>query len=120
MSGRVSGTIIFKVDGQQYSVFAGISYSLGRAKRESFTDSAHEPHYKEVGQVPFIAGELIDKNSVDVAKFLEVDEVTITAELANGKTIVLRDAWQVGEGEVNAEEGKIPFRFEGKSAEELR
>ncbi len=117
---RVAGRIFFKVDGQQYSVKASITYNLGVAKRESMSDAAHEHFYKETAQVPYIAGELVDKNSVDVAMFLALDEVTITAELANNKTIVLRDAWQTGEGEVNAEEGMLGFKFEGKSAEEVK
>jgi hypothetical protein len=116
---RIAGRIFFSVDGQQHAVGASITYNLGRSKRESMSSSAHEHFYKEAAQVPYIAGELIDKGTLDVAKFLDLDGVTITAELANSKTIVLRDAWQVGEGEVNGEEGMISFRFDGKSAEEL-
>ncbi|WP_261840950.1 phage tail tube protein [Aliamphritea ceti] len=116
----VSGRIFFKVDGQQYSVSAGITYNLGRPKRESGSDSSFEHHFKEVAQVPYISGELFDNKSLDVAKFLDLDNATITAELATGKSIVLRNAWQTGEGEVNAEEGKIPFKFEGESAEEVK
>lgn len=117
---RVSGRLFFKVDGQQYSVSASVSYNLGRPKRESFSSSAHEHFYKEVPQVPYIEGEVIDNGSLDVAKFMDLSDATITAELRNGKTVVVRNGWQAGEGTVNAEESKMPFKFEGQSAEEVK
>lgn len=116
---RVAGRIFFKVDGQQYSVGASVTYNLGLPKRESGSDSSFEHYYKEKPQVPYVSGELLDRNSVDVAKFLALDEVTVTLEIANGKTIAFRDGWQAGEGEINAEEGMIGFKFEARSAEEI-
>jgi predicted heme/steroid binding protein len=120
MSNKIAGKIYFKVDGHQYHATGSFSYGLGGSKKETMSTSDHEHFFKEKAKVPFIEGEIIDKNTIDVATFLELDGVTVTAELANGKSIVLRDAWQVGEGDVNGEEGKIPFRFEGKSAEEVK
>jgi len=42
----------------------------------------------------------------------------VTLQVANGKTIVLRNAWFAGEGTVQTEEGNIAVRFEGLSATE--
>lgn len=119
MGNRVAGRLFFSIDGQQYSVKAGVTYNLGKAKRESMSSAAHKHFYKETPQVPSISGDLIDDGSIDVSKFLELDGVTITVELANGKTIVLRNAWQSGEGQVSTEESNISFKFEGESAEEI-
>ena len=41
------------------------------------------------------------------------------AELANGKTVFLRNAFQAGEGTQGSEEGTIGLRFVGETAEEL-
>jgi hypothetical protein len=120
MGNRVAGRLFFKIDGQQYSVKAGITYNLGRPKRESMSDAEFNHYFKETAQVPSISGELIDKGDVDLAAFLELDGVTITAELANGKTIVLRNAWQTAEGETNTEESTVSFKFDGESAEEIK
>jgi len=120
MGNRVAGRLFFSIDGQQYSVKAGVTYNLGRPKRESMSDASHKHFYKETAQVPHISGDLIDNGSVDVAKFLELDGVTITAELANGKTVVLRNAWQSSEGDVGTEESSLSFKFEGESAEEIK
>ncbi len=120
MGNRVAGRLFFSINGQQHSVKAGVTYNLGRPKRESMSDASHKHFYKESAQVPHISGDLIDNGSVDIATFLELDGVTITAELANGKTIVLRNAWQSAEGDVGTEESNVSFKFEGESAEEIK
>ncbi len=117
---RVAGQIFFKVDGQQYSVKGGMTCNLGRPKREGKRDASYEHYYTEKPQVPFIEGEIIDRKDLDVAKFLDLDGVTVTLELANGKTITLRNAWQAGDGNGGTEEASIAFKLEGKSAEEVR
>lgn len=117
---RVAGRLYFKVDGQQHNVKAGITYNLGKPKRETISTAAHKHLYKETPKVPFIAGELIDTGDLDLGVFQELDGVTITAELANGKTIVLRNAWYADDGDANSEEATVGFRFEGESAEEVK
>jgi len=116
---KLAGKIYFSIDGQQYTVKAGVNYNLGAAKREAVSGADFSHHYKETPQVPFVEGSLFDKKDLAVTKFLELDGVTVTLELDNGKTIVYRNAWQSGEGTMNTDEGFLPFRFEAESAEEV-
>ena len=52
--------------------------------------------------------------SAGSGKALEaVTNATVTAELANGKVYVLRNAWFAGAVELNAAEGTFTARFEG-------
>jgi hypothetical protein len=44
---------------------------------------------------------------------------TVTAELANGKTYVLREAWCRSALELNTREGQTRVRFEGVSCDEI-
>jgi len=44
---------------------------------------------------------------------------TVTAELANGKTYVLREAWCRSAFELNTREGQTRVRFEGVSCDEI-
>jgi ethanolamine utilization protein EutA (predicted chaperonin) len=71
-------------------------------------------------QVAFIEGEITDQSDLDVKGLLRTDDATMTLELANGKVIMLRNAWYAGEGNVQTEEANISVRFEGMSAEEIR
>ena len=46
-------------------------------------------------------------------------DVTVTAEFANGKQYVLRNAWTSTAREFNAADGQATVRWEGMGAEEL-
>ena len=75
--------------------------------------------YKEMPQVPYIEGEITDARGLDLAALQALTESTVTLELANGKTVVLRDAWYAADGTVTTETGAVQCRMEGLFAEEL-
>ena len=116
---RRAGTVYFKVDGQIYDAKGTFTYNLGLPKRDAIVGADVIHGYMEKIKVPFIEGEITDRGNLDVATFQKLTDVTVTLELANGKTIVLRNAWYAGDGDVKTEEANIQVRFEGKSAEEV-
>ncbi len=116
---RRSGMIYFKIDARQYAAKGSFTYNLGAAKREAIIGADAVHGYKETPQAPFIEGEITDAADIDVGALLTLDGVTVTLELANGKTVVLRDAWYAGDGNVGTEEANIQIRFEGLGAEEV-
>lgn len=117
---RRAGRIFFKVDGTQYDAKGSFSYNLGEDKRDAIVGADGVHGYGTTVQVPFIEGAVTDRPDIDLKSVLKLDGVTVTLELANGKTIVLRDAWWAGEGTVTTEAAEIPARFEGLSAEEMK
>ncbi len=119
MSRRIGGTLYGKIDGEMYSLKGGWTYNLGIAKREGIVGADTVHGYKETPQIPFVEGAITDGQKLNLEKFLKLEEVTFTLELANGKTILLRDAWNASEGNVTTEEGEIAVKFEGMSAEEI-
>lgn len=116
---RKGGTIFVKVDGAQYEAKGEYSYNIGAPKRTSIVGASGVHGYSEEAQAPYIEGAITDGADVNLKTLLNLDGVTVTLELANGKTIVLRDAWYAADGTVKTKEGEIPVRFEGKSAEEV-
>jgi hypothetical protein len=119
MSQRRGGLISFSVNGVLYDAKGSFSYNLGRPAREAVVGSDAVHGYIERPQVPYIEGEITDRSTLDLAALVGTTDATVTLELANGKVIVLRDAWYAGEGTGNSEEGNIPVRFEGMGAEEV-
>lgn len=119
MAGRVGGICYLKIDGVQYDVKGSFTYNLGVNKRESIVGHDGVHGFKELPQVAFIEGEITDRRDLNLAKLLNASDATVTLELANGKTIVLSNAWCVAEGTGNTEEGNITIRFEGTKAEEI-
>lgn len=119
---RRSGTIHLKINGRLYSCKGGsFKYNLGMPKNEALLDASGQSiGYKATAQVPFIEGEIFDSSELDLKELFLLDDGTATLDLANGKTIILRNCWFAGTGETQTEEGNIQLRLEGRSAEELK
>lgn len=119
MSQRRGGKIQVQRNGEIFDARGNWTYNLGIAKKEAIVGADVVHGFKELPQVPFIEGEITDRGNLDLSDLLSGSDDTITIELANGKMIVLRNAWFAGEGTGNTEEGNLPVRWEGLSAEEI-
>ena len=116
---RVAGVIEFQINGTVYKAVGSFSYNLGQPMREAVVghDSTHG--YKELPQAPFIEGEVRTIQGLKIKDLLNVKNSTVTLKLATGQTIMVSDAWFEGEGTGSTEEGVIPVKFCGQSAEEV-
>jgi hypothetical protein len=122
MATRKFGTLELKIDSQLFAVKGSFTYGLGKPEREAVVghDSVHG--FKVLPKVPFIEGEISDSSDLSLDALASVEDATVTLTLANGKIISLNNAWTVCKDGLTAttEEGAIPVRFEGLSAEEIR
>ncbi len=116
---RRAGIVYIKVNGAIQDAKGNFTYNLGRPKREAIVGADRTHGFKETPQVAYIEGEITDKEDFDLNSLLLTKDATVTLELNNGKTVVLREAWYAGEGKVQTEDGNIEVRFEGKSADEI-
>lgn len=116
---RRAGVLQIQANGTIYDAAGEFTYNIGQPKREGLVGPSGIQGYKEMPQLPFIEGTIRDSRDIDLADLLNLVDATITLEIANGKTIMLRDAWQANEGNVGTDEATIDVRFEGISAEEL-
>lgn len=120
MSQRRGGIIQVQINGELQDAKGDFTYNLGRPVREAVVGSDAVHGYTEKPQVAFVEGEITDRGTLDLDGLVRLENATVTLELANGKVIVLREAWFAGEGTGNTGEGNIAVRFEGKSGEEIR
>lgn len=120
MANRVGGIIQVQANGERYDAKGDFDYALGIPKKEGVVGSDRVHGYKEMPQIPYIEGKITDRGTLDVAAMQRATGLTITVALANGKTVMLRDAWYASEGKVNTGEGEIDVRWEGMSAEEVK
>jgi hypothetical protein len=116
---RRAGLRALTIDGTQYDVVGNIGYSLGEAVLEELVGADRVHGSKETPGTPLMEFEVRDAGTLDVKELVTMRGVTVTAELANGKTLVLRNAFQAGTGEQGSEEGTIAVRFVGDSNEEI-
>lgn len=114
-----AGIVSVKSNGIQYDAKGNFTYNLGHAKRNHITGSDGPHGFSVTPQTPFIKGVITDSGSLDVQTILDLEEGTVTIDLANGKLIALSEAWYEGEGDITTEEGEIPFEFYGINCEEI-
>ena len=117
---RVGGIIQLKRDGQLYQAKGAFDYDIGVPLKEGVVGMDRVHGYKETPQIPYIEGTITDSPEISFEDLANTSDATITLDLANGKTIVLRNAWWASNSKGNSEEGEIEARFEGLSAEEIR
>lgn len=110
---RVAGTAYFSADGVTYQLAGELVYSPVKVARETVKGQDHVHGYKEMPEAPFIKGAFRDGGGLTVADFNAMTNVTVTCELANGKTVTGRNMWTVEALEVNTEDAKFEVRWEG-------
>jgi hypothetical protein len=115
----LGGTLIFKVNGVQYSLAGTFTYDIGGTERDMRTgpDGVHGTIQKF--RPPMVDCELQDGPAVSLAAIQAIDGVTITLELANGKTAVFQQASQVSDLVNDVVEAKIKCKFGAVSAQEF-
>lgn len=117
---RVGGIIQVKVNGEIYRAKGAFDYDIGTAKKEGVVGMDEVHGYKEIPQIPYIEGTITDSEDMSLLDLSSIRDATVTLDLANNKTIVLRNAWYASNSKGNTEEGEIEARFEGLSAREVK
>jgi hypothetical protein len=118
-SNRIAGVAYIYVDGQQYPLRGSLTVSPDMIEREGVPGQDGIHGYIERPRVPFIEGDFSDIGNLSLSAIQRMTDVTVTAELANGKQYVLRNAWTSTAREFDAAEGQATVRWEGMAAEEL-
>lgn len=117
-SNRRAGRIQFYIDGQLADAKGNFSYSLGGVNRETIVGADRVHGYKETVMAAYVEGVITDRSDLDFAAMRELTDTTVQFIAGNGKTVVFRNAWFVGEGVQTSEEAEIQVRFDALSAEE--
>lgn len=115
---RLAGTAYFAVDGVTYMLAGDFSYSPASVKRETVVGMDGVHGYKETPVAGFVSATLRDAKDLTVADFNAMTNVTVFTELANGKTVIVRNGWTVDSQEVKSAEGTFDVRWESAQVEE--
>jgi hypothetical protein len=121
MAKPLGGTVYVKVDGEQLSVRGSVTSNIGQTVMREAVIGADQVHgYTETPILPFLQVELTERPEFPLSAINKVSDSTITAELADGRVLMLRNAWHEGEAERNPQAGSIgSVRFVGLSGEEI-
>src|SRR5476651_2220897 len=117
-SNRLAGTAFVTTNGVSIMVAGQFKYSPSKLKRETLTGMDYVHGYKEKPSAPFISCQVRDSGGTTVADFNDMTNVTVVAQLANGKTIIGSGLWTVESQEVDSEDAVFDVRWEGIDVEE--
>lgn len=115
---RLAGTAEVAVEGLTIMVAGSFKYSPSKVKRETLSGMDGVHGYKEKPIPGFIECQVRDSGGTTVADFNGQTNVTVTALLANGKTIIGSGLWSVESQEVDSEDAVFTVRWEGISVQE--
>jgi len=119
MGRRVGGVIKVKADGQRFQAKGEFTYNVQKTKKEMIPGADNVHGYKEIPMVQFIEGAITDSDQIRIEDIYAIKDATISLDLANGKTIILREAVYAADGDATTDEGQIQVRFEGIDGEEI-
>jgi len=115
---RLAGIAYLSVDGQNYMLAGDFGYTVSKVSRETLIGQDRVHGYSEKPHAGGMSGTIRDAGGLSVASFNAMTNVTVTAELANGKTIIGRNMWTTDAQEVKTAEGTFEVKWEGFSVEE--
>lgn len=115
---RLAGTATLTVDGVSVKLVGKFKYRPSKVKRETMTGMDIVHGYKETPYAGMISAQIRDSGGTTVADFNDQTNVTITAVLANGKTITGSGMWSTDAQEVDSEDAVFEVTWEGPSVSE--
>lgn len=115
----VAGSLYLKIDGEQYDLRGDIKISPVNVQREGIVGLDGPHGFKETPVLPYIEAMITDGAGLSLQDLMALTNSTVTAELKNGKTYILREGFTTTAIELDGDEGQFSLRFEGPQMEEL-
>jgi len=115
---RLAGTAFLSVDGFSYMLAGDFEYSPSQVSRETLVGMDTVHGYSEKPAAGHISGTLRDSGGLSVASLNAMTDVSVVAELANGKTIVGRNMWTIDTQTAKSADGTIEVKWEGLAVTE--
>jgi hypothetical protein len=115
----VAGTAFLKIDGNQMPLRGSFVVSPSAVERAGIAGQDYVHGYSELPRVPYIEGDVTTRAEVSLEQMELITNSVVTAELINGHTYVLREAWCKSAFELNTHDGQFHVRFEGTLCDEM-
>jgi len=119
MAQRIAGIAFLKVNGAIYPCRGNLTVSPSTVERAMLAGQDFIHGYSELPRVPAISGDISLDPALSMDDVERAVDVTVTAELANGKTYVLRQAACTSALDLNTRDGTVRVTFQGVSCDEL-
>ena len=118
-SNRIGGMLSFYADGVQYEARGEFKVTGPKLKREGVSGQDFVHGYTEMPIIPRIEGRLSIGNNLSIELLESLTNVTVQANLANGNSYVLTQAWTLSAFVIDTVQGSVEIVLEGISLQEL-
>ena len=115
----LAGTAYFSINGKRRRLSGEFSWQPSTSTREALIGMDGFHGYKQKPAAGMIKAKLRDGSDVSVTDLGNMAGVTITVELANGKTVSGSNMFTTEQPTVEAEEGTIDLTWAGGSVTEI-
>jgi len=119
MAIRFAGVALVKTDGRNIPLRGNLTVSPNSVERNMLAGQDAVHGYQELPRVPFIELDMSTLPEVEIEDIEAQVNVTVVAQLANGKQYSLSEATCRGGIEINARDGQARIRWEGMRCEEM-
>lgn len=119
MAVAVAGTAFLRVNGDQFPLKGNFTVSPSAVERTMIAGQDYVHGYQELPRVPFIEGDITLHPDLAMDDIERMVDVTVQADLINGRSYVLRNAICKAAFELNTREGEVRIRWEGVACVEL-
>jgi Phage tail tube protein len=120
MTDRIAGVGSLTVDGVQIATRANLTVSPDPVEREMLAGQDRVHGYREMPRVPYIETDSSLQVDFPIESLILMINVTVIADLADGRIFVLREGVYKAPTEINTHDGQFKIRFEGVSCEEIQ
>src|SRR5262245_38791578 len=119
MAQRFAGIAFLMIDGNQYPLRGNFTVSPSAVERTMIAGQDGVHGYQELPRVPYIEGDISTTPDVNLEDIESQVDVTVVAQLANGKQYTLAGATCKASLEANTRDGQARVRWEGLWCEEI-
>ena len=110
---RIAGICHITVNGRTLDISGGLTIPLSKTTKETIVSTNGSVNYKETPIAPYIDGTFMMDSDFPIEELSTMDTATIVAELANGKSYTLSEAFVEGEMNYDSDGGTVGIKFTG-------
>lgn len=119
VSQRIAGTAYLTVDTNQVALRGNFTVSPSTVERTMLAGQDYVHGYQELPRVPYIEGDLSTMPDLSLESIERGTNITVVAQLANGRQYSLHGATCKAAFENNTRDGQFRARWEGLWCEEI-
>ncbi|MCL2428450.1 MAG: phage tail tube protein [Alphaproteobacteria bacterium] len=115
----IGGTATVRADDVYLALRGDLTINIDEFERTGVGGMDRVHGFTQSPHIPTISGTFSDNGRLSLKALRRICNATVQADLVNGKSYLLRNAWTAAAIDLNADEGSFSLEFQGMSGEEL-